>query len=87
MSFNPLGVWQPPYRLIQLALWLLLLCIILFTVRNLNNLVEKSVYVYLEDLEAGVPCPLKITLQCSADKKVLEPPDSLWQGSKLFCEF
>ena len=44
---------------------------ILFTVRILNNvnLGEKSVYVYLAVL-AGVPCPLKITLQCSADKKV-----------------
>jgi len=37
MSFNPSSVWQPLYRLIWLALWLLLLCIILFTVRNLNN--------------------------------------------------
>jgi len=42
--------------------------------RNLNNgnLGEKSVYVYLAVL-AGVPCPHKITLQCSADKKVWEP--------------
>jgi len=37
MSFNPLAVWQPLYRLIYLALWLLLLCIILFRVRKLNN--------------------------------------------------
>jgi len=52
------------------ALWLLLMCIILFTVRNLNNgnLCDKSVCVYLAVL-AGVPCPLKITLQCAADKK------------------
>jgi len=50
---------------------LLLLCIILFIVRNLNNgnLGEKSVYVYL----TGVPCPLKVTLQCSVDKKLWEP--------------
>jgi len=43
----------------------------LFTVRNFNNdiLGEKSVYVYLAVL-AGVPCPFKITLQCSADKKL-----------------
>jgi len=33
---------------------------------------EKSVYAYLADL-ARVPCPLKITLQWSADKKVWEP--------------
>jgi len=46
----------------------------LFTAQNLNNgnLGEKSVYVYLVDL-AGVPCPLKITLQCVADKNVWEP--------------
>jgi len=46
----------------------------LFTVRNLNNgnLDEKSVYVYLAVL-AGIPCQLKITLQCSADKKLWEP--------------
>jgi len=56
------------------VLWLLLLRIILFTVRNLNNrnLGEKSVDVYLAVL-AGVPCPLKTTLQYSADKKVWEP--------------
>jgi len=42
-----------------------------FTVRNLNNgnLGEKSVYIYLAVFE-GVPCLLKITLQCSADKKL-----------------
>jgi len=34
--------------------------------------VKKSVHVYLADL-AGVPCPLKITLQCSPDKKAWEP--------------
>jgi len=88
MFFNPLGVWQPLYRLMQLsffpvlrascwivyALWLLLLCIILFTVQNLNygNLIEKSVYIYLAVLE-GVPCPPKMNLQYSADKKVWEP--------------
>ena len=62
--------------LLELSLWLdlLLLCTILFTARNVNNgnLGEKSVYVYLAVL-AGVPCSLKITLQCSADKKVWEP--------------
>jgi len=31
--------------------------------------VKKSIYVYLAVL-AGVPCSLKITLQCSADKNV-----------------
>jgi len=43
----------------------------LFTVRNLNNgsLGAKSVYANLVVL-AGVPCPLKINLQCSAGKKV-----------------
>jgi len=47
--------------------------IILFTVRSLNNgnSGEKSVYVFMADL-MGVPCPLKITLQCSADKYVWE---------------
>jgi len=34
--------------------------------------VKKSVDVYLAVLE-GVPCPLKINLQCSANKKVWEP--------------
>jgi len=45
----------------------------LFTVRNLNNgnFGEKSIYVYLTVL-VGVPCPLEITLQCSADKNVCE---------------
>jgi len=33
--------------------------------------VKKSVYCYLAVL-AGVPCSLKITLPCSADKKVWE---------------
>jgi len=33
--------------------------------------VKKNVYVYLAAL-VGVPCPLKITLQCSADKKFWE---------------
>ena len=48
MSFNSLGVWQPLYRLIQLAIWLLLWCIILFTVRNLNNgnLGEKKAFMF-----------------------------------------
>jgi len=50
------------------------MCTILFTVRNLNNgnFGEKSDSIYLAVL-AVVPCPLKITLQCSADKKVWEP--------------
>ena len=63
MSFNPLAVWQPLYRLIYLALWLLLLCIIMFRVGKLNkgNLGEKkNVYVHLAVL-AGFPCALKIT--------------------------
>jgi len=34
--------------------------------------VKKSVYAYLADL-AGVPCSLKITLQCSTDKNAWEP--------------
>jgi len=38
---------------------------------EVGNLGEKSVYIHLAVL-AGVPCPLKITLQCSADKKVWE---------------
>jgi len=33
-----------------------------------GNLGEKSVYVYLA-VAAGVPCLLKVTLQCSAGKK------------------
>jgi len=46
----------------------------LFAVRNLNNdnLREESAYVYLAVLE-GFTCPLEVTLQCSADKKVWEP--------------
>jgi len=45
------------------ALWLLLLCIISFTVRNLNNgnLGEKK-SLWLLGSSDGVPCPLKITL-------------------------
>jgi len=39
---------------------------------NNGNMSEKSVYIYLAVL-VGVPCPLEITLQCSADKKVWEP--------------
>jgi len=41
-----------------------------YAVRNLyiGNLGEKSVYAYLA-VVAGVPCPLKITVQCSTEKK------------------
>jgi len=53
----------------------ILLCIILFAVRNLLMTaiwVKTSIYVYL-DVLVEVPCSLKITLQCSANKKIWEP--------------
>jgi len=61
----------------------------LFTVYNLNNgnSGEKSIYVYLAVL-VGFPCPLKITLQCTVDKKVWEPQphtiDSRWESTTTF---
>jgi len=44
---------------------------------------EKSVYVYLGD-QAGVPCPLNIAMQCSADKKVRNHCPSGMLFEKLF---
>ena len=64
MSFNPLAVWQPLYRLIYLALWLLLLCIILFRVRKLNNgnLGEKKAFMFTWQFWRWFLVSLKITL-------------------------
>jgi len=61
MSFNPLAVWQPLYRLIYLALWLLLLCIIMFRVGKLNkgNLGEKKTFMFTWQFWPGFLVHLK----------------------------